>query len=218
MKRPLFGALWLLLAACGSSEPAHFSGTFTEADLNTVTIAPEQGAAVTFSTDEAELIGFDELLPGSPVKVTYTGAILKSEATPALRVEVDPTYARLLGRWIETGNGADEFGMGFELAASEGPRSPNAHSIGMHTLIFRQWRLTPEGLLWLSGHSLGNGNTVSFAEEWEIELLEADRLVISQPDLRLHLRRETQSDIDLRLAREAAAAEQHQPKSLKKKN
>lgn len=217
MKRLFYGALWVLLAGCGTGEPALFSGTFVEAELHTVTIAPEKGAAVTFSTEGAELVGFEDLMPGSPVKVTYTGRLDKGKELSALRMEVDPTYARLLGRWIETGEGADEYGMGFELAPRGKKNEPNAFSIGMQTLVFRQWRLTPEGGLLLSGHSLGNGNTVSFEEEWEIVSLDADRLVIAQPDLTLSLRRETEEDVQRRLERETAATKPAKTKSKKKK-
>ncbi|MBE6196982.1 MAG: hypothetical protein E7137_07850 [Rikenellaceae bacterium] len=223
MKRLLFVALVLLLGGCGSKEPALFTGTFTEAELNTVTIAPEQGAAVTFSTDEAELIGFEELLPGAPVKVTYIGRLRKGEPTPAQRVEVNPVYARLVGRWIETGEGADEYGMGFELLPADPEKrdrrsrnAPNAHSIGMNTLVFRQWRLLPDGRLWLAGHSLGNGSTISFGEEWEIKELESDRLVIAQPDITLHLRRESPKDVERRLEREAADAHPSRVQKTKK--
>lgn len=224
MKRVLFSTLVLLLIACGSKEPKLFSGVFTEAELNMVTIAPEQGAAVTFSTKGAELIGFEGLQPGAPVQVTYLGRIEKEGATPALRIEVEPQYARLLGRWIETGDGADEYGMGIELLPadpeSRDKKSRNisiAQSIGMNTLVFRQWRLMPNGKLWLSGHSLGNGSTISFAEEWTIELLDEEHLVISQPDLRLQLRRETEEDKIRRAEREASAIEELAPQSPKKR-
>lgn len=217
MRSRIFAALGWLFVGCGAGEPSLFTGTFTEAELNTVTIAPERGAAVTFSTEGAELIGFEELIPGSPVRVTYTGRIDKGEEVPALRIEVDPTYARLLGRWIETGEGADELGMGFELAPRGKKNEPNASSIGMQTLVFRRWELTPEGGLLLSGHSLGNGNTVSFSEEWEILLLDSDRLVIAQPDLTLTLRRETEEDVVRRLEREEQAIRGEASKSSKKR-
>ncbi len=224
MKSLLFVVLVLLLGACASDEPVLLTGTFTEAELNMVTIAPEQGAAVTFSTDEAELIGFEGLLPGAPIRVTYAGRLRKGEPTPALKVEVNPIYARLVGRWIETGEEADEYGMGFELfvPASDSERrdrrhrnEPNARSIGMNTLVFRQWRLMPDGRLWLGGHSLGNGSTVTFGEEWTIELLDAERLVISQPDITLHLRRERPEDVERRLEREAAEADAQAKRSPK---
>lgn len=212
MKQLFAGLLLLVLLSCAEREPLRLVGTFTEAEMNTVTVAPEKGAAVTFSTDEAELIGFDYLQPGAPVEVTYEGRIRKEVPTPALRVEVDERYALLCARWIETGEGADAFAMGFELA----PRGA-AYPIGMQTVVFKRWQLSPEGGVMLAGHTLENGQTVPFSEVWEILELEPDRLIIAQSDLILKFRHETEADIAVRLEREARAAEAQKPKPLKRK-
>ncbi len=204
--------LLLLMGACRSNEPTEFTGTFTEAEMQTVTVAPAKGAAVTFSTEGAELIGFENLVPGTPVRVIYLGRIRKEGPTAALRVEADSRYALLCGRWIECGDDADGFGMGFELA----PKGV-AYSIGMQRVVFKQWRLTSEGGLWLDGHILGNGQTIPFAEEWEIRSLGDGRLTLCQEEMQLQFRHETEADLLLRKEREAQAAETHVPKSLSNK-
>lgn len=202
----------LVLYSCSEREPLRLVGTFTEAEMNTVTVAPERGAAVTFSTDGAELIGFDYLQPGAPVEVTYEKRLRKEEPTPALCIRVDERYAQLCARWIETGEGADAFAMGFELA----PKGV-AYPIGMQTVVFKRWQLTPEGGVLLAGHTLENGQTIPFSEEWEILELESGRLVIAQSDLILKFRHETEADIAVRLEREALAAEAQKPKPTKRK-
>ena len=188
----------LLLAACGSDRITTFEGTLSEAQFNALTLIGEQGNPVTFRTEEAEFEFADELATGCRVKVLYRGRIREGSAT-AVRIEVDPTCARLLGRWIEAEDG---MGMGIEFEAGG-----TARSIGMQTLIFTGWEQLPDGGLKLNGYSIGNGNTITFSEEWEIQELEPDRLTIAQSDLTLRFRRETEEDALSREEREAAAAQ-----------
>ena len=125
--------------------------------------------------------------------------LIGEQGNTAVRIEVDPTCARLLGRWIEAEDG---MGMGIEFEAGG-----TARSIGMQTLIFTGWEQLPDGGLKLNGYSIGNGNTITFSEEWEIQELEPDRLTIAQSDLTLRFRRETEEDALAREEREAAAAQ-----------
>ena len=187
----------LLLAACGSDRITTFEGTLSEAQFNALTLIGEQGNPVTFRTEEAEFEFADKLATGCRVKVLYRGRIREGSAT-AVRIEVDPTCARLLGRWIEAEDG---MGMGIEFEAG------GTASIGMQTLIFTGWEQLPDGGLKLNGYSIGNGNTITFSEEWEIQELEPDRLTIAQSDLTLRFRRETEEDALAREEREAAAAQ-----------
>ncbi|MBQ8307562.1 MAG: hypothetical protein IJX56_02015 [Alistipes sp.] len=196
MKRWLIGSL-LWLTACGESPPKELSGYFEEAkeEEQSLTIAVGK-ELVSFRIEGAECLHMDELQPGSPVRIQYR-KLARQGATPALRVEVDPTYNRLLGRWIEVGPDA-AYGMGIELA----PKG-NAYSIGMQTLIFRAWQLTPQGEILLSGHSLGNGQSLSFSEEWRIQHLSSESLILAQEDLTLRFRRENEADQEERLKYEA---------------
>ena len=157
----------LLLAACGSDRITTFEGTLSEAQFNALTLIGEQGNPVTFRTEEAEFEFADKLATGCRVKVLYRGRIREGSAT-AVRIEVDPTCARLLGRWIEAEDG---MGMGIEFEAGG-----TARSIGMQTLIFTGWEQLPDGGLKLNGYSIGNGNTITFSEEWEIQELEPDQI------------------------------------------
>ncbi len=212
MMRRIGTILLLLLASCGSDRIEVFDGTLSEAQFHALTLVGADGRPVTFHTEEAEILHADELVTGCGVKIRYRGRI-KDGCAAAVRVEVDPAYARLLGRWIETGEGSDEYGMGVEFAPGG-----VAYSIGMQTLVFTSWELTPAGGLKLSGNSIGNGNTISFAEEWEILDLGPSSLTISQDDLTLRFRRETADDVAAREMREAATLEaQQKPPSGKNK-
>lgn len=199
MRGAIFAALAAaLLTVCGSERIENFEGTLSEAQFNALTLIGEQGHPVTFRTEEAEFEYADELATGCRVKVLYRGRIREGSAT-AVRVEVDPTCARLLGRWIEQEDG---MGMGIEFETGG-----TARSIGMQTLIFTGWEQLPGNGLKLSGYSIGNGNTITFSEEWEIQELDPDRLTIAQSDLTLRFRRETEEDALAREEREAAAAQ-----------
>lgn len=200
MVRSLAAAL-LLLTACSADRIELFEGTLSEVQFNALTLTGDDGRSVHFGIEEAEMSHAGELVSGSFVKVYYRGRI-KDGSAAAVRVEVDPTVSRLLGRWIETGEGSDEYGMGFELASGG-----VAYSIGMQTLVFTAWEPTRSGGLKLSGNSIGNGNTISFSEEWEILDLGPSRLTIGQDDLTLHFRRETAEDVQAREERNAALLE-----------
>lgn len=202
MRKVAFGILLTLgLTACGEEPAGEFSGTLSDLQLNTLTVLSEEGRPVNFSVDEATLALCEGLVAGCPVKIDYRGRLGKETCT-AVRLETNPTYARLLGRWIETGEGSADFGMGVELASGG-----LARSIGMQTIVFTTWELTPQGGLLLAGRSLGNGTTVAFEEEWEITDLGPSQLTIAQDDLTLRFRRETVDDIDARTTREAAMTE-----------
>ena len=201
MKRALFGiVLTLGLAACGEEPAGRFSGTLSDLQLNTLTVLSAEGRPVNFSVDDSTLALCGELVAGCPVEIDYRGRLGKETCT-VLRLETNPTYARLLGRWIETGEGSADFGMGIELASGG-----LARSIGMQTIIFTTWELTPQGGLLLAGRSLGNGTTAAFEEEWEVVDLGPSQLTIAQDDLTLRFHRETEEDVEARETREAEMA------------
>lgn len=199
--KPLFVCILTVLAltACRTNKIRCFEGILSEAMVDTLQLIGEQNRRISFCTEEAEIEFADKLVAGCRVKVRYRGRIRKGCAT-AVRIEVDPTCSRLLGRWIEDSEENSGMGMGIEL--DEGNI---ARSIGMQTLLFTNWELTPDDKLRLEGNSIGLGNTIAFSEDWEIQKLEPTRLTIAQSDLTLRFRRETEEDVRIREEREALA-------------
>lgn len=175
----LAGAL-LLCCACGEEEPKQMTGTIADASMHDVTVAASDGRTVTFGTVDADMSQANGLLLGSPVRVTYRGKIRNDRGT-ALSVWASPVYEQLIGSWIET---TPAYRQGIELEV-EGV----ARSIGMSTLVYESWALTPDGKLKLRGRSIGDGETVRFDDDWEIETLDAHELVIKCDDLTLSFRR-----------------------------
>lgn len=200
MKGLLCALLLVMLCACSKPREELFEGTISEIRIDTLAITSKDRVRLDFLVAGAEMVHFEGLVEGAPVKVTYREKLSKNRANPALRIEVNPTYARLMGHWIEVGDGARAYGMGIALL----PRG-EAHSIGMQTMLFKSWRLTPQGNLWLAGHSLGNGQTIAVEDEWRIVRLTDEELTLALEELTLHFCRETEADREARRAREESS-------------
>lgn len=190
-------SLWLLVG-CGEGEPSVCRGRYLEIEgYSTLTLRTEgeKGGArtVRFLIDESEMDHPEALLVGSPLTVYYRGKLQGDKPCRALRIEVDETYARLVGRWLESEERELDMGVGLEAGG-------RAYSIGMQTIAFEKWEYLPEGLR-LSGNTLGGGNSVPFSEVWNIEELTDEQMTLSQPDLVLRFHRETDADIEAREAR-----------------
>ena len=136
------------LAACSDNTPKSFTGTITDASMNTVTVENAEGT-FTFSTMDADKSEANGLLLGAPVTVNYSGKL--EEGAAASKVATDPTYADPI----------DPDGvMGIRIMV-EG----EAQSINMATLRYTSWELQGEaGKILLKGQSIGNGQTIDFTE------------------------------------------------------
>lgn len=204
MKRLIFALLLIGGIACSKQKITTLEGNVAEIKIDTVVVATTDMGRLNFLVEGAEMIHFEGLIKGAPIKISYRGSLSKRKqsANQALRIEVNPIYARLTGRWIDCTDADREYGMGISLQAGG-----EAHSIGMQTMLFKRWRLTPEGRLWLSGHSLGNGRTIAVEDEWQILSLSEEELTLRLDELTLHFCRESEVDIEARETREAAATQ-----------
>lgn len=145
------------LAACSDNTPKSFTGTITDASMNTVTVENAEGT-FTFSTMNADKSEANGLLPGAPVVVDYTGKL--EDGAAATKIATDPTYAEAIGRWTMPDPIDPEGAMGVEIRI-EGV----AQSINMATLVYTSWELQGEAdKILLKGESIGNGQTIGFTE------------------------------------------------------
>ena len=129
------------LAACSDNTPKSFTGTITDASMNTVTVENAEGT-FTFSTMDADKSEANGLLLGAPVTVNYSG---KLEA---------------VGNWTMPDPIDPDGVMGIRIMV-EG----EAQSINMATLRYTSWELQGEaGKILLKGQSIGNGQTIDFTE------------------------------------------------------
>ena len=133
------------LAACSDNTPKSFTGTITDASMNTVTVENAEGT-FTFSTMDADKSEANGLLLGAPVTVS--------------KVATDPTYAEAVGNWTMPDPIDPDGVMGIRIMV-EG----EAQSINMATLRYTSWELQGEaGKILLKGQSIGNGQTIDFTE------------------------------------------------------
>ena len=124
------------LAACSDNTPKSFTGTITDASMNTVTVENAEGT-FTFSTMDADKSEANGLLLGAPVTVNYSGKL--EEGAAASKVATDPTYAEAVGNWTMPDPINPEGVMGIEI-------------------------LVEAGKILLKGQSIGNGQTIDFTE------------------------------------------------------
>ena len=87
------------------------------------------------------------------------------------------------GEWVEPVPGMADMVQGFSL--QEGGK---ASSINMATMQYRAWE-QKDGLLILSGESIGNGMTVHFSDTLTIEKITQDSLVLKKKTLTLRYSR-----------------------------
>ncbi len=214
MRRLLLLPLLWLLAACGQREASLCHGEFLEMEgYSTLKISTEnekgERRTLRFLIEETEMEHPEALLSGAPLTVYYRGKLSSDKPTAALRIVIDERYAQLTGRWLDSEE--PELDMGIGLVAGG-----KAYSIGMQTVAFERWEYLPDAIR-LSGNTLGGGNSVPFSEVWSIEELNAERLTLSQPDIVLHLHRETEADIAAREARIEAEREAREKAKNKEK-
>ncbi len=61
----------------------------------------------------------------------------------------------------------------------------NASSINMATLVYESWKQNGDQLV-LTGKSIGNGQTIEFADTLEIIKLSADSLILNNGKMTFH--------------------------------
>ncbi len=145
------------LTACSDNTPKSFTGTITDASMNTVTVENAEGT-FTFSTMDADKSEANGLLLGAPVTVNYSGKL--EEGAAASKVATDPTYAEAVGNWTMPDPIDPDGVMGIRIMV-EG----EAQSINMATLRYASWELQGEaGKILLKGVSEGSGSPIEFTE------------------------------------------------------
>ena len=145
------------LAACSDNTPKSFTGTITDASMNTVSVENAE-ETFTFSTMNADKSEANGLLLGAPITVNYSGKL--EEGAAASKVATDPTYAEAVGNWTMPDPIDPDGVMGIRIMV-EG----EAQSINMATLRYASWELQGEaGKILLKGVSEGSGSPIEFTE------------------------------------------------------
>ena len=93
--------------------------------------------------------------------------------------------SNLAGEWIQPVPGMPQITQGFVLG-----EDGSASSINMATLKYESWK-EENGKLILTGKSIGNSQTIAFADTFEIEKLTGDSLTVRKGSLLLQYARRT---------------------------
>ena len=83
---------------------------------------------------------------------------------------------KLVGTWIQPIPGMENQIQGFKLNADG-----SAESVNMHTLVYNAWS-HKNNTLTLKGESIGNGQTIKISEQFEIQNLTQDTLILRLQD------------------------------------
>ena len=146
------------LAACSDNTPKSFTGTITDASMNTVTVENAEGT-FTFSTMDADKARPTACCWERPSR-SITAANSKRARPPSKSGHPTPTYAEAVGNWTMPDPIDPDGVMGIRIMV-EG----EAQSINMATLRYTSWELQGEaGKILLKGQSIGNGQTIDFTE------------------------------------------------------
>ncbi|MBP3356337.1 MAG: lipocalin family protein [Rikenellaceae bacterium] len=174
MKRVMNRALAALAAvaavACSAPEERIVTGKVMEATADALLVTHDKMITV-FNIGKADLSEAWGLPAGAPVTVTYT---VSKKMFAASRVVCDKTYAGLIGSWVHPVPGNEQESEGIELQ----PKGAAA-SINRATLLYETWGLSEDGRLVLTGKSVGNGQTIDFADTVEVVRLDDTELVLS---------------------------------------
>ena len=95
--------------------------------------------------------------------------------------EVSP----LVGGWVQPVPCMEQQNQGFRLA-----EDGTASSVNMATLQYEAWEETGDGLLVLRGKSIGNGQTLPFADTLLLRSVDGDSLILQKGSLLLRYGRE----------------------------
>lgn len=151
-------ALLIGLVACETKKTETFSGRIKRTTENSVTIVAKNGRLITFTTENADLKHAYGMLEGNTATAEYEG---KLEPTmPALKISTDPTYARAIGRWVESepANPSAVKGFYIELKGV-------ARSINMPERHYKSWEVGAEpNQIILRGTLKENGKSTPFEE------------------------------------------------------
>lgn len=104
----------------------------------------------------------------NPLFCVAVAAILLGCTSPTMSPEP------FVGMWIETAPDVPfNITQGVQLNADG-----TANSVGMATLQYEKWHLEPDSSIILTGKSIGNGQTIDFADTMKIGLISTSQMVL----------------------------------------
>ncbi len=183
MKKILFflsAALLLLAASCNRTPVSHtVEGMVYDATMNNIMLIADSGDTLNISTMDSDPQQVHGVMIDDRVRVTYTSEKMgDAEVRQAVSLEVlrHSPYFYISGTWVEPNPINPDAVQGVTLNPDG-----TASSVGMSTLLFKNWTLDL-GVLTLVSESIGNKQSIVLTEDYPIVKLDADSLVLARPD------------------------------------
>ncbi len=176
----LAAALLFGMTACQQTPAAlTVTGDVQDATMNNISLVTTEGETVNISTMDADPAQVPGVLIGDNVTITYElqkpdGTTEVKQAT-ALTVNTHSPYFYIAGTWVEP-NPIDATAVQGVTLNTDG----TAASVGMATLLFKNWSLDGN-ILSLTSESIGNKVTTTITDSLQIVKIDQDSLVLAAP-------------------------------------
>lgn len=152
------------------------NGIVLDASMNNITLVTETGDTINISTMDADPLKVGGVMIDDVVNITYITEKMENgkirKASDLVITKHAPFYY-IVGSWVEPNPINPKESQGIALNADG-----TASSIGMATLLFKNWQLENNHLL-LTGESIGNKQTLIGVDTLQINKLDADSLILS---------------------------------------
>lgn len=178
MKKVIFQVAIVLMVlavwSCTSGVKAPISGVIVDATMNTIVIKTADGDTVLVSTVDADVTADDGILIGDSVQAWIAEASNDTVLIANKVIVTSAPKATLEGSWVEPIPGMEDLMQGITLSDAG-----EASSINMATLQYSSWMQFGDSIV-LLGKSIGNGQTIEFADTMRVEKLTIDSLVLTK--------------------------------------
>lgn len=168
-----------VMASCGPKPavPQTVDGIVMDASMNNVMVITTAGDTLSISTVDADPAKVQGVLIDDSVKVTYLPTDMEGVTVlqaQELTVTAHSPYFYIQGSWVEPNPIQADSVQGIKLN-----QDGTAASIGMATLLFKNWNLADANTLILGGESVGNKQTIPMSDTLTVVKLNADSLVLA---------------------------------------
>ncbi|MEG2366093.1 MAG: lipocalin family protein [Alistipes sp.] len=164
-----------VLSACSPAPkaPLTLQGVVIDATMNNIFMKTISGDSITLSTMDTDPAKVPGVLIADSISVIYKDTLNMKLVTELTVLRKSP-YFYIQGEWVEPNPIDVAQQQGFSIK-----QDGSVEMINMATLAYKTWDFDLKDLI-LHGQSIGNGQTIDFADTMNVTKLDADSLILSQ--------------------------------------
>ncbi|MEG1611131.1 MAG: lipocalin family protein [Alistipes sp.] len=164
-----------VLSACSPAPkaPLTMQGTVIDATMNNIFLKATSGDSICLSTMDADPAMVPGVLIADSISVVYKDTLDMKVVTELTILRKSP-YFYIQGEWVEPNPIDAAQVQGFNIK-----QDGSVEMINMATLSYTHWDFDLKDLI-LQGQSMGNGQTIDFADTMNVVKLDADTLILSK--------------------------------------